>query len=204
MKKFGLFAAAGAVALASTATAPTPAKAQATPYIGQMMLFGGTFCPRGWTPANGQLLSISQYSSVFSLLGVMYGGDGRSTFAVPDLRGRAPISAGNGPGLPDYRQGTKGGSTSFTLTIANMPAHSHTGTMRANRAAGNSANPAGNVLAISPDADKIYHLDDSTVNMAPSSLVINNTGGNQPVNKVSPYLAMQWCVALQGVFPSRS
>lgn len=204
MKTFSLFAASAAMAITAVAATPTPAKAQADPYLGQMMLFGGNFCPRGWANADGQLLPIAQYSALFSLMGTIYGGDGRTTFGLPDLRGRAPLSAGNAPGLGDYRQGVKGGSTSFTLSVSQMPSHNHTGTLQASQATGDSRNPSGKSLAVDSGADRIYHTLGSNVDMQPGILKIDNNGGNQAVNKVSPYLVLKWCVALQGVFPSRN
>ncbi|CAO1654774.1 phage tail protein [Parasphingorhabdus sp. NYA22] len=203
MKRLKLLA-ASAVAIASTYTVSAPAHAQADPLLGQMMLFGGNFCPRGWGDASGTLLSISQYSALFSLLGTMYGGDGRTTFALPDLRGRAPISMGAGPGLPSYpTQGAKGGSTSFTLTSATMPSHTHVGTMRASNLPGDTANPNDNSLATTA-GENIYHTGAPAVNMDIGTVILGNTGGNIPVNKLSPYLVMRWCVAMQGVFPSRN
>ena len=181
------------------------ANAQAgTQFIGQVSAFGGNYCPREWAPANGQLLAISQYTALFSILGTAYGGDGRTTFGLPDLRGRRPVSMGNGPGIGNYTWGQKGGATSFTLNGANLPSHSHTGTARASTAIGNSANPNNNVLAVDEQGVQIYHTDGSTNNMAADSLVINPTGGGQSVGKTSPYQAVLWCVALNGVYPSRS
>lgn len=181
------------------------ANAQAgTQYIGQVSAFGGNFCPRGWSPASGQLLAISQYTALFSIYGTAYGGDGRTTFGLPDLRGRRPVSAGTGPGLNPHPLGSKSGSVSFTLSIAEMPAHSHTGTARASTALGNSANPNNNVLAVDKDGAQIYHNAGSTNNMAADSLAIANTGGSQSVEKVSPFQVVQWCVSLEGVYPSRS
>lgn len=203
MKKLSLIT-AGALAFASFAAIPQPVKAQSDPLLGQMMLFGGNFCPRGWATTNGQLLAINSNQALFSLLGTMYGGDGRTTFGLPDLRGRAPISVGQGPGLPNYTQGQKGGSETFTLTLNQLPSHTHTGTMRASTQTGNSANPNNNVLAVNPGGDQMYHVDASTNNMAADSLAINNTGGSQAVNKLSPFTTLQWCIALQGVFPSRN
>ncbi|MBQ0772504.1 MAG: phage tail protein, partial [Sphingomonadales bacterium] len=165
---------------------------------------GGNFCPRGWADASGTLIAISQNSALFSLLGTMYGGDGRTTFALPDLRGRAPISLGQGPGLPAYPvQGAKGGSTQFTLLVNEMPSHNHIGTMRASNLPGDTANPNDNSLATT-GSDKIYHTGAPAVNMDVGTVVVGNTGGNFPVNKVSPYLVMRWCVAMVGVFPSRN
>jgi|TARA_R110001606_G_scaffold10898_2_gene47026 microcystin-dependent protein len=203
MKRLKLLA-ASAVAIAATFTVTAPAHAQADPLLGQMMLFGGNFCPRGWGDASGALIAISSNSALFSLLGTMYGGDGRTTFALPDLRGRAPISIGNGPGLPTYPiQGAKGGSTSFTLTNATMPSHNHVGTMRASNLPGDTANPNNNSLATT-GSTTIYHTGAPAVNMDVGTVVIGNTGSNLAVNKLSPYLVMRWCVAMQGVFPSRN
>ncbi|QFT78500.1 phage tail protein [Erythrobacter sp. THAF29] len=203
MKKLSLLTAA-AVALASFSAVPQPAKAQSDPLLGQLMLFGGNFCPRGWSRTDGQLLAINSNQALFSLLGTMYGGDGRTTFGLPDLRGRAPISTGQGPGLPNYLMGQKGGTEAFTLTVSQMPSHTHTGTMRASTQIGNSANPNNKVLAVDPAGDKMYHVAGATNNMAADSLVISNTGGNQAVNKLSPFTTMQWCIALVGTFPSRN
>ena len=204
MKKI-TFLVASALAVTATSFTPQPAKAQSDPFLAQLMLFGGNFCPRGWANADGTLLPVASNSALFSLLGTMYGGDGRTTFGLPDLRGRAPISVGNGPGLPSYpTQGAKGGSTSFTLTTLEMPSHNHTGTVRASNQTGNSANPNGNVLAINPGGDQMYHVDGSTNNMAADSLAINNTGNNQAVNKTSPYQVLRWCIATQGIYPSRN
>ncbi|WP_206169882.1 tail fiber protein [Sphingorhabdus sp. YGSMI21] len=203
MKRLKLFA-TSAVAITATFIISPPAQAQSDPLLGQMMLFGGTFCPRGWGEAKGTLLPISQYSALFSLLGTMYGGDGRTTFGLPDLRGRAPISLGQGPGLPAYpQQGARGGSTQFSLTIATMPSHNHVGMMRASNLPGDTANPNDNSLATTGSAT-IYHTGAPAVNMDTGTVVISNTGGSVPVNKVSPYLVMRWCVAMQGVFPSRN
>lgn len=197
--------AASALASASMLAAPAPASAQSDPLLGQLMLFGGNFCPRGWSGAEGQLLAISSNSALFSLFGTMYGGDGRTTFGLPDLRGRAPISTGQGPGLPNYVQGSRGGSTQFTLTVNQMPSHTHTGTLAASSADGNSNSPVRNSFAKTTNGTNGYITGNPAINnMHPDVLRINNTGGGQSVNKVSPYLTMRWCVALVGVFPSRN
>jgi len=203
MNRFKLLA-ASAVAMATTFTASAPAHAQAEPLLGQMMLFGGNFCPRGWADAAGTLLAINSNQALFSLLGTMYGGDGRTTFGLPDLRGRAPISLGSGPGLPSYpTQGAKGGTTSFTLTVNTMPSHNHIGTMRASNLPGDTANPNDNSLATTA-GENIYHTGAPAVNMDVGTVVVANSGGSFPVNKLSPYLVMRWCVATVGVFPSRN
>lgn len=202
MNRLKLLAATALVATA-TFSVSAPAHAQAEPILGQMMLFGGNFCPRGWADASGTLIAISQNSALFSLLGTMYGGNGTTTFALPDLRGRAPISVGTGPGLPTYIQGEVGGTTQFTLTVNSMPSHTHIGMMRASNLPGDTANPNNNSLATTA-GENIYHTGAPAVNMDVGTVVVANTGGNLPVNKVSPFLVMRWCVAMQGVFPSRN
>lgn len=204
MKTIKFLAAAGAAALSMT-TFSAPAQAQAEPLLGQLMLFGGNFCPRGWASASGQLLAINANSALFSLFGTTYGGDGRTTFGLPDLRGRAPINAGQGPGLPTYRLGEKGGSTQFTITASQLPSHNHSGTIAASPNAGTSNQPVRNSFAASPSGTNIYVSGDPAVNnMHPDILRIGQTGGGQPVQKLSPYLAATWCVATVGIFPSRS
>lgn len=182
-----------------------PAQAQLDPYIGQMMAFGGNFCPRGWSTAEGQILSISQNTALFSLLGTYYGGDGITTFGLPDLRGRAPIGQGNAPGLSSYQLGQMGGSTEFTLTTLQMPTHTHTGTIAASGDPGDTNNPIRNSFAASTNGANVY-LDGNPAinNMHPDTLRINPAGGGLPVNKVSPYTVVQWCVALVGLYPSRN
>lgn len=190
----------GGISLASTA----PAHAQAgTQYIGQVSAFAGNFCPRGWMGANGTLLAISQNTALFSLYGTYYGGDGRTTFALPDLRGRRPVNLGNGPGIGIYELGHRSGTTYFTLTASNLPSHNHIGALRASQISGDTANPKDNSLATTPGTT-IYHTGAPNVDMDVGTVTINNAGGNQLVNKVSPYLVMRWCVATVGIYPSRN
>lgn len=180
------------------------ARAQAEPFMGQLMAVGFNFCPRGWTDANGQLLPISSNSALFSLYGTIYGGDGRTTFALPDLRGRSAIHEGNGPGLPPVVQGERGGATSFTLTQSTMPIHSHNAvsTLRASEDAANQAAPEGNTLASAQTY--VASAPQVALNTASVTTDVQPSGSNLPVEKRSPYLALRWCVALQGVFPSRN
>ena len=204
MKSLKILAASG-LAMAGFATISTPAQAQSEPLLGQLMFFGGNFCPRGWGGAEGQLLAINTNQALFSLFGTMYGGDGRTTFGLPDLRGRAPVSQGNGPGIGNYTQGQKGGATAFTLSTLTMPAHNHSGTVAASPTAGDTNQPVRNSFALAPTGVKVY-LDGNPAinNMHAGTLRINNSGGNQAVNKLSPFLVARWCVALVGVFPSRN
>ncbi|OEK09718.1 phage tail protein [Flavivirga aquatica] len=163
-------------------------------------MFGGNFAPRGWAFCDGQLLPISQYSALFSLLGTTYGGDGRTTFALPDLRGRVAIHPGNGPGLSSYRQGQKGGAETNTLTVNQMPSHRHS--VNAVMEDGNESVPTNNVPAGTKVLDKEYSSD--TPNTTMKSSIIGNTGGGQPINNIQPYGTVNYIIALQGIFPSRS
>lgn len=160
-----------------------------TPFIGQLMLFGGNFAPRGWAKCEGQLLPIAQYSALFSILGTTYGGDGVTTFALPDLRGRVSVGSGHGPGLSAHALGAKGGAEEVTLTVAQMPSHSHEV-----------------VGATGPDDPTgARHVEDRTTQ---STVTVDGeilpTGGGQPHQNMQPYLVLTWCIALEGIFPSRS
>lgn len=172
------------------------------PFIGQIMGFGGNFAPRGWAFCDGQLLAIASNSALFSILGTTYGGDGRTTFGLPDLRGRAIVHAGNGPGLPSVRLGEKGGGVSFTLTEATMPSHTHVATLHAETAVADQSNANNRMLALSEIYANVVATEDRT--MAPESIRVQNSGGNQPVTHRGPYQAINVIIALQGVYPSRS
>lgn len=191
--------AATVVAISATLSlAPQTAKAQEA-FIGEIRFFGGNFAPRGWAFCDGQLLAINQYQALFSLLGTTYGGDGRTTFALPDARGRAMIHAGQGPGLSARRLGEKAGTQTNTLTVDQMPAHSHA--QRAATAEADSASPQGAVLG-GTGRDRIY--SGGTADTAMSGDVIGSTGGGQAVNNMPPYVTTSCIIALQGIFPSRS
>lgn len=167
------------------------------PFIAEIKLFGGNFAPRGWAFCDGQLLDISQNTALFSLLGTTYGGDGRTTFALPELRGRVAVHPGTGPGLSNYRLGQKGGAQTNTLTITNLPSHSHANNL-ASAAEGDANDPAGRFLA-KTDA-RSYTSDGPGVATAPPS----NTGGGQAFNNIQPYQALNYIIALVGIFPSRN
>lgn len=167
-------------------------------FIGEIRMFAGNFAPRGWAFCDGQLLPISQNQALFSLLGTTYGGDGSTTFALPDLRGRFAMHAGNGPGLTPRSLGEKSGSESHTLTVNNLPSHSHNVAIPTAEE-GNTDYPIGNI--ISGNGINGFKSDpDGTLEAFNSS----NTGNNQAVNHVPPYTAVRYIICLQGIFPSRN
>ena len=167
------------------------------PYIGEIQIVGFNFAPRGWAFCDGQLLSIAQNNALFALLGVTYGGDGRTSFALPDLRGRLPIHEGHGPGLPAYRLGEKAGAIQTTLTVQNLPSHSHTLKPRCATSGGAAKTPAGNYHA---DGGDYIGTHDATM----ADQETDASGGGQAFPVQSPYLALNFVIALVGVFPSRS
>lgn len=170
------------------------------PFLGQLMLFGGNFAPRGWALCDGQLLPISSNSALFSILGTTYGGDGRTTFALPDLRGRAPIHQGHGPGLSDYRLGLKTGQENVTLTVANLPNHNHSVTIQTGDLdPGTSSSPTSGMVPAEASED-IYGLGTNPVS---SVTMTDSQGGSQSFSNVQPVLALNWCIALVGIYPSR-
>ena len=175
-----------------------PARAQ-TPFLGEIDLVPYNFSPTGWADCNGQLLPIASNTALFSLLGTMYGGDGRSNFALPDLRDRVPLAAGQGPGLSDYVQGEVGGEYQHTLTVAEMPAHSHF--LKADTALGSSSRPSGMLMARNGAGIPSYR---GGLNQTMSPAAIGVTGGSQPHNNLQPYLGLKYIIAIQGIFPSRN
>lgn len=201
MMKRALAAAALAVALI-----PATASAQAR-YIGEIILTGYSFCPRGTTEANGQLLPIQQHAALFSLFGTQFGGDGRTTFALPDLRGRFATHAGQGPGLANRTVGQTGGANSVTLSQGQMPRHSHTasGTLTATSAAGDKAGPAGRRLARTPEARIYSEATGQSRRLKGGSVRVKvaPSGQGQPVDVTNPFLALRYCVVLEGLYPSR-
>ena len=170
------------------------------PLIGEIKMFAGNFAPRGWAFCDGQLLPISQNSALFSILGTTYGGDGRTTFGLPDLRGRVAIHPGNGPGLSNYNLGQAGGQETVTLTTAQLPSHSHT--VNATSESGDTNAPSGGLLSNTGAYDNEYKASGTVVPM--KSNMINNTGGSQPVQIRQPYRTVNYIIALIGIYPSRS
>jgi microcystin-dependent protein len=166
----------------------------AQPYIGEIRMFAGNFAPAGWMFCDGQLLPISENETLFQLIGTTYGGDGQSTFALPDLRGRLPIHQGNGFILAE-----NGGAEEITLTVNQIPSHSHA--LLANSALGSLVSPGNAVLAQSRTAGLDLYLEDvPSVSMAPSA--INSVGGSQPHTNFQPYLCVDFIISLFGIFPS--
>ena len=172
------------------------------PFIGEIIMFGGNFAPRGWALCDGQLLDIASHSALFSILGTTYGGDGRTTFGLPDLRGRVPMHAGNGPGLTPRNLGQKFGAENVQLSTQEMPSHNHVASMHAESTAAGTANPQGNMLAGGVFYAAPVAADNRT--MAAESIVVNNTGGSQPHNNIQPVQVVNYIIALVGTFPSRS
>jgi len=171
------------------------------PMIGEVMMFAGNFAPRGWALCNGQLLAINQNQALFSLLGTTYGGNGIQNFALPNLQSRIPVHSGQGNGLSSVVIGQTGGTETVTVVATQMPAHSHT--LTASKAAATNTGPADHVVADSTaSAAKVYAPLSSATPMSPSA--VGSTGGSQPHENRAPYLAVNFCIALVGVFPSRN
>jgi microcystin-dependent protein len=171
------------------------------PYVGEIRIFGGNFEPAGWMFCRGQLLAISEFSTLFQLIGTTYGGDGQSNFGLPDLRGRVPIHTGTGAGLASRIIGQSGGQETATVSNAQLPAHSHT--LLVSEEVGKQAAPQGNLLAQLPAAtSKLYHTPTSPVSTSPNSIA--ETGGSQPHDNLQPYLCLNYIISLFGVFPSQS
>lgn len=171
------------------------------PYIGEIMIVGFNFAPRAWAECNGQLLPIAQNTALFSLLGTTFGGDGRTTFALPELRGRDAVHVGTGPGLSNIRWGQKGGVEDVTLNATQIPSHTHT--LRAYSGNANQRNPGGHVLAAEP-ANVTAPYSNQAADVSMKSDAILNAGGGQSHTNMAPYLGLYHCIALQGIYPSRS
>ena len=172
--------------------------------IGEIRGFAGDFAPRTWALCEGQLMQISQNTSLFSIIGTIYGGDGRTTFALPDLRGRAPLQQGIGPGLSDINLGQRGGAEYTYLNIPQLPPHSHTAAMHVVKAQGNKPSPQGKVLAADSSGNSIYSTSTPDETLSSSAISIGNTGSGTAVPLRNPYLGINMIICLQGIFPSRS
>lgn len=194
MKKFTFLA-----LMLITLLSGTKSNAQIEPFVGQIAMVGFNFAPRGWAKCEGQLLPIYQHQALFSLLGTTYGGDGVTTFALPDYRGRVPMGDGNGPGLTPRNLGEKAGEENHTLLPSEMPMHNHS--VNANSTEGNQNSPAGNFPADTKLLDKEYSSAANGTTMNPQ--MVGLTGGNQPHNNMQPYSTITFIIALEGIYPSR-
>lgn len=172
----------------------------ASPYLGEIRIFAFSFAPIGWAQCDGQVLPISQYTALFSLLGTTYGGDGISTFALPDLRSRVGIHMGQGSGLSNYVIGQTAGEEAHTLALAEMPAHSHSVVASSDPA--NTDNPQGAYPADTAAAGGNCYSNAVNTTMNPG--MISPNGSSHPHNNIQPYLTLNYCIALSGIFPSRS
>ena len=170
-------------------------------FVAEIRMFGFNFPPTGWAFCNGQLLPISQNTALFSLLGTMYGGDGKSTFGLPDLQGRSPMHQGQGQGLSERFQGEASGADFITLLESEMPAHPHT--VRASATPGDNAAPSAAFALARSVGQTVYAPSDGN-NQPMAFQMAAPTGGSLPHNNLMPYLALNFCIALQGIFPPRS
>ena len=171
----------------------------AQPYIGEIRMFGGNFAPLGWEFCNGQLLPISEYDTLFNLIGTTYGGDGESTFALPNLQSRVPIHMGNGSGLSPRTLAETGGVEQVTLTVQQIPSHTHQAVANS---AGISDSPNGNVWATASGGIKPYGADTDPGNATMNAGALAPAGGNQPHDNMIPYLCVNFIISLYGVYPT--
>ncbi|WP_105213250.1 phage tail protein [Pseudoalteromonas sp. T1lg22] len=229
MKKFTtkLLVTASAISALMFGSNVSACSGDGTQMLGSMCAFAGNFAPRGYMLAHGQLLAISQYTALFSIVGTTYGGDGRSTFGLPDTRGRALIGWGNGPGLSNYQIGARGGAESVTLLATQLPSHSHAAntmvsgdididgviSLHAFSGKADAKSPAGNTLGegkYATDAPDVMMNTDSisfslvAQNNLTASTEVESAGGGQAHENRMPYIAVTWVIAVQGIFPSRN
>lgn len=182
----------------------TTSQAQQDSFIGEVQMFAGNFAPRNWAFCNGQLLSISQNTALFSILGTTYGGDGRTTFGLPDLRGRVVIhdGSGTGPGLSSYNLGQRGGTETVNLTVNQMPSHAHANQVNAVAPISNgqeAQTPVNNYWAQNGS-----YASTSNVQIANAAVQVGNAGGSQGHTNIAPYNTVNYIICLQGVYPSRN
>lgn len=169
------------------------------PFLGSIMMVGFNFAPIGWLLCNGQLVSIADNDALYSLIGTNFGGDGITTFGLPDLRGRIPIHQGQGPGTSNYVIGQMAGTETVTLTVNQIPSHNHS--LLASTASGSAGSPAGDYIAVNADGITSYS-GSATGNLNAGS--IQSQGGNQPHNNMQPYLVVNFCIAMNGIYPTQS
>lgn len=174
-------------------------------FIAQIIMFGGNFAPRNWAFCQGQILSIAQNTALFSLLGTTYGGNGQTTFALPNLMSRTSIGVGTGPGLSNIFLGENLGAENLTLTINNLPVHNHLTTANIKVSSGNPTtdDPSGSLLTAGND-DEYASVGSANGNMGGTSMNLLNAGGNQPFSKSQPYLGISFVICLAGIYPARN
>ncbi len=172
------------------------------PFLGQVIMFGGNFAPRGWAFCEGQLLSIDQNQALFSILGTTYGGDGRTSFGLPDLRGRVNIGPGSGPGLTPYQIGAKGGAATTTLTTNNLPAHNHA--LTTSDGVADQATGAGGFFPSNPTRGGTNLYASAAGTPQTMGATTANQGGGNPINNMQPYTCVSFIIALQGTYPARN
>jgi len=170
------------------------------PFVGEIRMFAGNFAPRGWAFCDGQLLAVSQNDALFSLLGTIYGGDGRTTFGLPDMRGRIPIHAGAGPGLSDRRLGAKGGDENVTLTTNQLPSHTHEPVKGFSDVA-DASEPVGNMPAQSTSVRLFSTAAGTAADF--NNAAVSNVGGSQSHTNLMPFLCINFIISLFGIYPSR-
>lgn len=189
-----------AIGMLLLAGSSASAQVGSEPYVGEILLVAFNFAPTGWAECQGQIMAISQNTALFSLLGTTYGGDGKTTFALPDLRGRTPIGAGQGQGLQQYDLGQVGGEETVTLLLSEMPAHTHQVYGSGNVA--NLASPSGAIWATQSTLNIYSAAPDSQ--MSPAAVSVTPNSPAQPHDNLSPYLTLNYIIALQGIYPPRS
>lgn len=169
------------------------------PFVGEIRMFAGNFAPRGWAFCDGQLLAVSQNDALFSLLGTIYGGDGRTTFGLPDLRGRLPIHSGHGPGLSERRLGAKGGAENVTLTVNQLPSHGHP--LNVSTEPANLPNPGSQAFIGTSNVIELFsgEIQESNLN----SETVTKVGGSRSHTNLMPFLCIHFIIALVGIYPSR-
>ncbi len=169
-----------------------------TPYVGEIRMFGGNFAPAGWAFCNGQLLAISENDTLFNLIGTTYGGDGQNTFGLPDLRGRVPVHMGQGPGLSSYVIGENGGTESVTLTLSQIPSHSHPALAQSQP--GTQSSPANGVWA----ASTLNQYSTNNANATMNAQCLGLAGGSQPHDNMLPFQCVSFIISLYGIYPTPS
>lgn len=181
-----------------------PAADASDVYVGEIRMYGFSFAPRNFAHCNGQILQVIQYTTLFALIGTTYGGDGRITFALPDIRGRSVVHPGQGPGLSNIQWGQRSGVETTTLTVSNMPSHVHQAILHATSTDGNEEGPANHFLAGDPREDQYSNAPAPNVTMNMACITMQPSGSGQAFGVRDPYIAIYYSIALTGTFPPRN